>query len=131
MPTCRRLNVKTMPRRAAIGLLVGLLGAGVGGGVTVMSQSMVQGLRLYVLDGGTLIYNNPETYNLTRQDVKNTNMSVACYLIVHPRGTLVFDTGLGDRYLGRPFNEVSLGSQPNPPSTAYFGLVTKTLKSQL
>jgi N-acyl homoserine lactone hydrolase len=86
---------------------------------------------LYVLDGGTLIYNNPETYNLTRQDVKNTNMSVACYLVVHPRGTLVFDTGLGDAYLGRPFSETTLGAQPNPPSTAYFVLVTKTLKSQL
>ena len=87
--------------------------------------------RLYVMDCGTLIYNNPETYNLTRQEVKNTNMSVACYLVVHPRGSLLFDTGLPDSAQGRPFNETPLGRQSNPPSTAYFMLVTKTLKSQL
>lgn len=95
------------------------------------AQATIPGPRLYVLNCGTLIYNNPETYNLTRQEVKNTNMSVACYLVVHPRGALLFDTGLPDEALGRPFNESALGAGPNPPSTAYFMLVTKTLKSQL
>ena len=95
------------------------------------AQSGVPGLRLYVLDCGTLIGNYPETYNLTRQEVKNTNMSVPCYLVVHPRGTLLFDTGLPDGMLGRPFNETTLSGQPNPPSTANFVLVLKTLKSQL
>ena len=95
------------------------------------AQAALPGPRLYVLNCGTLIYNNPETYNLTRQEVKNTNMSVACYLVVHPRGALLFDTGLPDDALGRPFNESPMSGGPNPPSTAYFMLVTKTLKSQL
>jgi len=95
------------------------------------AQPAVSGARLYVLDCGTLIYNNPETYNLTRQEVKNTNMSVACYLVVHPRGVLLFDTGLPDAAVGRPFNESPMSGGPNPPSTAYFTLVTRTLKSQL
>ena len=95
------------------------------------AQPAVSGARLYVLDCGTLIYNNPETYNLTRQEVKNTNMSVACYLVVHPRGVLLFDTGLPDAAVGRPFNESPMSGGPNPPSTAYFMLVTRTLKSQL
>jgi N-acyl homoserine lactone hydrolase len=95
------------------------------------AQAPVPGPRLYVLNCGTLIYNNPETYNLTRQEVKNTNMSVACYLVVHPRGALLFDTGLPDDALGRPFNESAMGGGPNPPSTAYFMMVTRTLKSQL
>ena len=95
------------------------------------AQTSASGLRLYVFNCGTLIYNNPETYNLTRQEVKNTNMSVNCYLIVHPRGTLLFDTGLPDKMLGLPFNETTLNGQPNPPSTSYFVLVMKTLKSQL
>jgi N-acyl homoserine lactone hydrolase len=95
------------------------------------AQATVSGTRLYVLNCGTLIYNNPETYNLTRQEVKNTNMSVACYLVVHPRGALLFDTGLPDEALGRPFNESPMSGGPNPPSTAYFMLVTRTLKSQL
>ena len=88
-------------------------------------------IKLYVFDTGTLIYNNPETYNLTREEVKNTNMSVPAYLIVHPKGTLLFDAGLGDRFLGRPFNETTLGGQPDPPGTSYFVMVTQTLKSQM
>jgi N-acyl homoserine lactone hydrolase len=90
-----------------------------------------QNPRLYVLDCGTLIYNNPESYNLTRQEVRNTNMSVACYLVVHPRGTLLFDTGLADSARGKPFNETPLGVTQNPRSTSYFMLVTNTLKGQL
>ena len=123
--------LKTLPRWAVIGVLMGLLGIGAGAAARTITQSAASRVRLYVLDCGTLIYNNPETYNLTRQEVKNTNMSVPCYLIVHPRGTLVFDTGLGDRHLGRPFNETTLSAQPNPPSNSYFVLVTKTLKSQM
>src|SRR5262245_27825220 len=96
------------------------------------TQPASPGLRLYVLDCGTLIYNSPETYNLTRQEVRNTNMSVVCYLVVHPRGVLLFDTGLTDSVAARPFNETPLNSrQSNPPSTSYFMLVTRTLKSQL
>lgn len=95
------------------------------------AQARVPSLRLYVLDCGMLIYNYPETYNLTRQEVRNSNMSVACYLVVHPRGALLFDTGLPDSLAGRPFNETPLGRQPNPPSTAYWMLITKTLKGQL
>jgi N-acyl homoserine lactone hydrolase len=56
---------------------------------------------------------------------------VACYLVVHPRGAVLFDTGLPDEIAGRPFNESPLSGDPNAPSTAYFMLVTKTLGSQL
>ena len=61
--------------------------------------------RLYVFDCGTLVYNKPEDYNLKRDEVKDTNMGVTCYLIVHPRGMLLFDTGLNDRLVGRPLYE--------------------------
>jgi len=123
--------LKTLPRWAAIGLLMGLLGIRTGAAARAITQSAALGLRLYVLDCGTVIFNNPETYNLTRQEVKNTNFSVPCYLIVHPRGRLMFDAGLGDSIFGRPFNETTIGLQPNFPSTSYFVLVTKTLKSQM
>lgn len=120
----------------ALSRLLAVLAASIAAGAcaaepSVAAQSSVSGLRLYVLDCGTLIYNNPETYNLTRQEVKNTNMSVACYLVVHPRGALLFDTGLPDAALGHAFNESPLGGAPNPSSTAYFMLVTNTLRSQL
>src|SRR5665213_2663642 len=58
--------------------------------------------RLYVIDCGTLISNRPEEYNLTRDEVADTNMSDACFLVIHPKGILLFDTGLSDRLVGRP-----------------------------
>jgi N-acyl homoserine lactone hydrolase len=61
--------------------------------------------RLYVFDCGTLVYNKPEDYNLTREEVKDSNMGVTCYLVVHPRGMLIYDTGLNDRLVGRPLYE--------------------------
>ena len=61
--------------------------------------------RLYVLDCGTLVYNKPESYNLTREEVKDSNMPVTCYLVIHPRGILLFDTGLNDSLVGRPLYE--------------------------
>ena len=61
--------------------------------------------RLYVLDCGTLVYNTPEDYGLSRKEVKDTNMAVTCYLVVHPKGILLFDTGLNDRLIGRPLYE--------------------------
>ena len=61
--------------------------------------------RLYVFDCGTLVYNKPEDYNLKREEVKDSNMGVTCYLVVHPKGMLMFDTGLSDRLVGRPLYE--------------------------
>jgi N-acyl homoserine lactone hydrolase len=61
--------------------------------------------RLYVFDCGTLVYNKPEDYNLRRDEVKDSNMGVTCYLVVHSKGMLIFDTGLNDRLAGRPLYE--------------------------
>jgi N-acyl homoserine lactone hydrolase len=61
--------------------------------------------RLYVLDCGTLIFNRPEEYNLSRDEVADTNMAVPCFLVIHPKGLLLFDTGLSDRLVGRPVYE--------------------------
>ena len=49
-------------------------------------------LRLYVLDGGVL-ESDPTRYRLTKEDVGTTALSVAAYLIVHPKGVLLWDTG--------------------------------------
>ena len=61
--------------------------------------------RLYVIDCGTLVYNRPEDYQLSRDEVADTNMSVPCFLVIHPKGILLFDTGLSDRLVGRPLWE--------------------------
>jgi N-acyl homoserine lactone hydrolase len=49
-------------------------------------------LRLYVFDCGTL-EGDPIRFNLKREEMRTTDMSVACYLVVHPRGTLIWDVG--------------------------------------
>ena len=67
--------------------------------------ALVTSPRLYVFDCGTLINNKPEDYNLKRDEVKDTNMGVTCYLVVHPKGMLLYDTGLNDRLVGRPLYE--------------------------
>jgi N-acyl homoserine lactone hydrolase len=48
--------------------------------------------RLYVFDCGTL-EGDPARFNLKREEMATTNMSVACYLVVHPNGALIWDTG--------------------------------------
>ncbi len=58
-----------------------------------------------MIDCGTLAYNRPEDYQLTREEVADTNMSVPCFLVIHPKGILLFDTGLSDRLVGRPLWE--------------------------
>lgn len=83
----------------------------------------VDAVRLYVLDCGTLIYNRPESYGLSREEVADTNMSVTCYLVVHPKGILLFDTGLSDRLVGRPIYENVRGG--------YGQLKFQTLSGQL
>jgi glyoxylase-like metal-dependent hydrolase (beta-lactamase superfamily II) len=50
-------------------------------------------VRLYVLDGGTLNNADMSRYRLKPEEVSSTKMSVAAFLIVHPRGTLMWDTG--------------------------------------
>ena len=49
-------------------------------------------VRLYVFDCGHLKSGNPEP--LLKQGITTTDMSVAAYLIVHPRGTLLWDSGV-------------------------------------
>jgi hypothetical protein len=51
-----------------------------------------QTVRLYVLDGGTL-ESDPARYRLTKEDVATTQLSVTAFLIAHPKGTLMWDTG--------------------------------------
>jgi N-acyl homoserine lactone hydrolase len=59
------------------------------------SQTMAQTsvpIKLYVFDMGTLRNANPKP--LLDAGVQTTDMSVEAYLIVHPRGTIIFDTGV-------------------------------------
>lgn len=52
-----------------------------------------QALRLYVLDCGTLRVTDPVRFQLTREELAELDLSVPCFLIVHPKGTLMWDVG--------------------------------------
>jgi N-acyl homoserine lactone hydrolase len=53
----------------------------------------VKSLRVYLFDCGLIKGEDPLTYGLKPGDVKNPDMVVPCYLIVHPKGTLMWDVG--------------------------------------
>jgi glyoxylase-like metal-dependent hydrolase (beta-lactamase superfamily II) len=111
-----------MSLRRVLLLAVALLAAGAF--AERLAAQTPPGLRLYVFDCGYLINLSPETYNLTRQDVPDPTMSVACFLVVHPQGALLFDTGLGDKLVGRPPYLTRRGP-------AMSQVVLKTLSGQL
>ena len=50
----------------------------------------VTSLRVYLFDCGLIKGENPIEYGLNKGEVKNADMVVPCYLIVHPKGTLMW-----------------------------------------
>jgi N-acyl homoserine lactone hydrolase len=52
-----------------------------------------QSLRLYVLDCGKITPASVEQYGLKPSEMANTEMITPCFLIVHPRGSLIWDNG--------------------------------------
>src|ERR1700678_711979 len=54
----------------------------------------VTALRVYRFDCGLIKGENPTEYGLNKGEVKNADMVVPCYLIVHPKGTLMWDVGV-------------------------------------
>jgi glyoxylase-like metal-dependent hydrolase (beta-lactamase superfamily II) len=75
---------------AAISLMV----IACSGGQTdpVERLAAVGGLRLYVFDCGTLKA-DPARFRLKPEEVATTDLSVPCFLVVHPRGRLIWDPG--------------------------------------
>ena len=82
----------------------------------------VKSVRLYVFDCGKLHYDDPSRFNFKKEEVKIYDLSVGCYLIAHPKGTLMWDVGV-----------IPDGVFPSngQPATKLYATVTKTLKVQL
>jgi glyoxylase-like metal-dependent hydrolase (beta-lactamase superfamily II) len=89
----------------AVYAVIAALSGGVAAPENLPAREAVGTPRLYVLDCGTIINNRPEDYGLTREEVQNSNMADMCFLIVHPKGSLLWETGLSDRLVGRPLYE--------------------------
>jgi len=78
-------------RRAFI-VLLAVLGIQPLSGQSTSAPKPPQAVRLYILDGGTL-ESDPARYRLTKEEVSAPQLSVVAALIVHPKGTLMWDTG--------------------------------------
>ncbi len=76
-----------MKLRLLFALAAAVLGIG-----TAAAQSAETPIRLYVLDGGVLA-SDPTRYRLTPEEVQTEPISVAAYLVVHPRGVLLWEAG--------------------------------------
>ena len=87
-------------------------------------------MRLYVLDCGILNISREgvERYHVTTAEVGETRMPVPCFLVAHPKGTLMWDVGV------IPDDDVEKaaagGARYDVNSTAA-AVVTRTLRSQL
>jgi N-acyl homoserine lactone hydrolase len=110
-----------------------LIGASVGAGRAAQAPSSKpqapKTVRLYVLDCGflTATTEGVQRYHVTPSEVGETRMSVPCFLIVHPKGTLMWDLGV------IPDDEVDAKPQGARRSLnpVFEALVTRTLRGQL
>jgi glyoxylase-like metal-dependent hydrolase (beta-lactamase superfamily II) len=51
-------------------------------------------VRLYIFDCGTIGSMNPQSYDLKAEEIKGSlDFITPCYLVVHPKGTLMWDVG--------------------------------------
>src|SRR5436309_13653933 len=79
-------------------------------------------VRLYVFDCGKLDIPDTSPYQLKKEELATTMMSVPCFLVAHPRGTLMWDTG------AVPDTAFKSGGGPG---TLRYATMTKPLAAQL
>jgi N-acyl homoserine lactone hydrolase len=82
--------------------------------------------RLYVFENGSISGLDPKLFNFARQELKEVDFTNASYLIVHPRGTLMFDAGaIEDSHFkgdGAPVTEgILTAAKPLMPQLAAAG----------
>jgi N-acyl homoserine lactone hydrolase len=79
-------------------------------------------VQLYVFDNGVIKGLDPATFHFKKEELATTDMVVCSYLIVHPKGTLLWDSGA--------IPDADLKADGSPVTQERF-TATKTLKSQL
>ena len=103
--------------------------------VAQKTAAPVNSLRVYLFDCGLIKGENPLDYGLSKEDVQNLDMVVPCYLIVHPKGTLVWDAGTipdsafhGDHAATEHIdNDTITSSRPLLPQLAALGYPARSI----
>jgi N-acyl homoserine lactone hydrolase len=88
-------------------------------------------VRLYVFDCGVLHNADMGRFNLKKEDVTTTDMSMACFLIAHPKGNLIWDTGAVPDDSWTPNGHMITEHVTLPDGQAREADVDKTLRGQL
>jgi glyoxylase-like metal-dependent hydrolase (beta-lactamase superfamily II) len=65
----------------------------VASGAAAQERETVVSPRIYIFDNGAIRGLDPELFNFTREELAEVDFVNVSYLIVHPRGTLMFDAG--------------------------------------
>ena len=114
-------------RRVACGLLLCLPFASA---TSAHSAGAPPDIRLYTLDCGHLHFRDMRMFDDSGAlDGKPGDMSAPCFLIVHPRGILLWDTGLGDAIAKHPDGvEMAPGIRATVPVTLVSQLAKLGLK---
>jgi len=106
-----------------------------GGGQTTTPDSRSPqppgSLRLYVMDCGTLHIADMERFQLKKEEVSTTNLSVACFLVVHPKGTLLWDAGAVPDATWKPTGSPTTQHVVLPDSQERDVTMLKSLTAQL
>jgi N-acyl homoserine lactone hydrolase len=82
-----------MSMRIALAIMAASVAFGLPSADAQQKPQPPQSLRLYVLDCGRITPVTVENYGLKPSEMANTEMITPCFLIVHPRGTMIWDTG--------------------------------------
>ncbi len=83
----------------------------------------VKQLRLYVFDCGTVDVSDVSVFSPGVDVGQKKVLTDSCYLIAHPKGTLMWDTGFGD--------ELAAAPEGKAVGKAFHASLKKTLASQL
>ena len=115
-----------MPRRLTIVLLSAVTALAVAAPEAQSPRPAVTSPRIYVFEAGNIRGLDPKLFNFTREQLKEVDFVNIAYLIVHPKGTVMFDTGaLPDSHFkgdGAPITEgIMSASKPLKPQLAAAG----------
>ena len=105
-----------------IALTVAILIAPLGAHAEHKAPAPPNSLRLYVFNCGSLDISDPERFRFKKEELATTNLSVGCFLIVHPKGTLMWDVGAVPDSALKPGEKSALEG---------YATITETLKSQM
>src|SRR5579884_870773 len=103
-------------------LLFALLALGFGLPAPQKKAEPPKTVRLYVFDCGTLDIPDTSPYQFKKEELAASKMSAPCFLVAHPKGTLMWDVG--------PIPDSNFKND-GTPGTMRYATARRTLTSQL